>query len=125
MASNVRWLRMLMASTLTAAAAICAPTAAAQPAAPARLPKPITYAAPTKATYLRFADEMEGMLRRDVLGVWFPRSVDHEHGGFYSDFARDWQPTKSEGKFSVAQGRMTWVAAQIVMRRSDLKEQYL
>jgi mannobiose 2-epimerase len=51
--------------------------------------------------------------------------VDHEHGGFYSGFARDWQPTKSQGKFSVFQGRMTWIASQIVMRRPDLKEQYL
>lgn len=88
-------------------------------------PKPIIYAAPSKASYLKFADETEAMLRRDVLGVWFPRTVDHQHGGFYSDFARDWQPTKSEGKFSVFQGRMTWIAAQIVMRRPDLKEQYL
>jgi mannobiose 2-epimerase len=59
------------------------------------------------------------------LEVWFPRTVDRQHGGFYSDFARDWQPTKSEGKFSVFQGRMTWIASQIVMRRPDLKEQYL
>jgi mannobiose 2-epimerase len=65
------------------------------------------------------------VLRRDVLGVWFPRTVDHEHGGFSSDFARDWQPTKSEGKFSVFQGRMTRIASQIVMRLPDLKERYL
>src|SRR5271165_5866124 len=104
--SSTRWPMVWM---FTVAAAICAHTAAAQSAArPNALPpKPVSYAAPSKATYLKFADETEGMLRRDVLGVWFPRSVDHEHGGFYSDFARDWQPTKSEGKFSVAQGRMT------------------
>jgi mannobiose 2-epimerase len=117
--------QLLMASMLVVAAANCAQTAAAQAAPPASKPKPIVYAAPTKATYLKFAGETEAMLRRDVLAVWFPRSIDNQHGGFYSDFARDWQPTKSEGKFSVFQGRMTWIAAQIVMRRPDLKEQYL
>ena len=124
-------LRMLMTSMLTVIVAVCAHAAAAgsagdrvQPtpivyAAPSKAtatkPKPIAYVAPRRATYLKLADETETMLRRDVLGVWFPRTVDRQHGGFYSDFARDWQPTKSEGKFSVFQGRMTWIAAQVVM----------
>ena len=106
-------------------ALICPYVADAQSPASPVAPQPITYLAPTKANYLKFAAETEATLRRDVLDVWFPRSVDHEHGGFYSNFARDWQPTKSQGKFSVFQGRMTWIAAQVVMRRPDLKEQYL
>lgn len=121
------WSLLLMALMLAAAGAACThPPAVQSTATPAATtPRPIAYAAPSKASYLKFADEAEVMLRRDVLNVWFPRTVDHQHGGFYSDFARDWQPTKSEGKFSVFQGRMTWIAAQIVMRRPDLKEQYL
>lgn len=120
-------LRLLVALILGFAGATCTHTETVNPATTpaATKPKPITYAAPSKATYLKFAGETEAMLRRDVLAVWFPRSIDNQHGGFYSDFARDWQPTKSEGKFSVFQGRMTWIAAQIVMRRPDLKEQYL
>ncbi len=106
-------------------ALICPYAADAQSPASPVAPQPITYLAPTKANYLKFAAETEATLRRDVLDVWFPRSVDHEHGGFYSNFARDWQPTNSQGKFSVFQGRMTWIAAQVVMRRPDLKEQYL
>jgi mannobiose 2-epimerase len=78
-----------------------------------------------KDSYLKFADEMESTLRKNVLGVWFPRTVDNVHGGFYSEFTRDWKPAKSEGKFSVFQGRMTWMAAQIVMHRPDLSDQYL
>ena len=88
-------------------------------------PAPITYLAPTKANYLKLADEMEMTLRRDVLGVWFPRTVDNLNGGFYSNFSRDWQRTRSEGKFSVFQGRITWLAAQIVMQRPDLRDQFL
>lgn len=75
-------------------------------------------------TYQKLADEMEVTLQRDVLAVWFPRSVDSETGGFYSNFTRDWQPTKSEGKFSVFQGRMVWVAAQVIMQRPEVRSQF-
>ena len=75
--------------------------------------KAVTYIMPTKDNYLKLANEMETTLRRDVLGVWFPRAIDHEDGGFYSNFTREWQRAKSDGKFSVFQGRMTWLAAQI------------
>ena len=50
---------------------------------------PITYIAPSKAAYLKFADETEAALRRDVLDVWFPLTVDKENGGFHSNFTRD------------------------------------
>jgi N-acyl-D-glucosamine 2-epimerase len=75
----------------------------------------------TKDDYERLAMEMETTLQRDVLDVWFPRSVDKEKGGFYSNFTRDWQRTDSEGKFSVFQGRMVWVASQVVMHRPQSK----
>jgi mannobiose 2-epimerase len=88
-------------------------------------PDPITYLAPSKETYLRFADETEAMLRRDVLDVWFPRTVDNQNGGFYSNFTRDWKPDGSQGKFSVFQGRMTWISSQIAMRRPELKDRFL
>ena len=78
---------------------------------------------PGKDTLLKLADEMEATLRRDVLGVWFPRSVDPQ-GGFHANFTRDWQRTNSEGKFSVFQGRMVWVASQVSVQRRDLKDQY-
>jgi|ERR1700730_1270388 len=119
--------RRRMISALTLGGVISTHIAGAQfpRSPPPAKPNPITYVAPSKAIYLKFADETEAMLRRDVLGVWFPRTIDREHGGFYSNFARDWQPLKSAGKFSVFQGRMTWIAAQIVLRRPDLKEQYL
>jgi mannobiose 2-epimerase len=78
-----------------------------------------------KSSYQKLADETEAMLRRDVLDVWFPRSVDNVHGGFNAGFNRQWQPTASEGKFSVFQGRMTWITSQIVLKRPEMKEQFL
>jgi len=77
-----------------------------------------------KDIYSTLASEMETTLQRDVLGVWFPRAVDKESGGFYSNFTRDWKPASSEGKFSVFQGRMVWVAAQVMMRRPEMKDEY-
>jgi len=77
------------------------------------------------AVYAKFEKETETMLRQDVLGVWFPRTVDKDNGGFRSNFTRDWKPYGRESKFSVFQGRMTWISAQVAMRRPDLKAEYL
>jgi mannobiose 2-epimerase len=79
---------------------------------------------PTRDTYLKLAGEVEDALHKDVLGVWFPRAVDNEHGGFHSHFARDWKKLPSDGKFSVFQGRMTWVAAQAAMREPQRKQEF-
>lgn len=84
------------------------------------------YLPPTRESYLKLREETEVMLRQDVLEQWFPRTVDNENGGFRSNFARDWTPLqRSDGKFSVFQGRMTWISAQVAMQRPELKEQFL
>jgi len=81
--------------------------------------------APTRENYLKLAAEVDTMLHRDVLDVWFPACVDNKNGGFYSNFSRDWRPYPTNGKFSVFQGRMTWISAQIAIRHPEMKEQYL
>jgi mannobiose 2-epimerase len=81
--------------------------------------------APIAKSYLKLADEMEAALHQHVLGVWFPRCVDEENGGFWSEFTRGWKRTNSAGKFMVFQGRMTWIAAQVAERRPELREQFL
>jgi mannobiose 2-epimerase len=81
--------------------------------------------APSRELYLGVAAEVDDALHADILNVWFPRSVDREHGGFHSHFTRDWQWVPSDGKFSVFQGRMTWVASQVVLREPKLKSQFL
>jgi mannobiose 2-epimerase len=117
-----------MITKLSQAASIVLLLVFAQPGkaqAPTADSKPFTYVEANKSNYLKLADQTDAMLRQDILGVWFPRSIDHENGGFYSEFNREWQPTKSLGKFSVFQGRMTWISSQIVIHRPDLKDQYL
>lgn len=112
---------MPAALILLLACALAAPTRAAAPKHGGQAGD----VRPGRQIYLRLAGEAEKLLRRDVLGVWFPRSVDKERGGFRSNFTRDWEPAPGDGKFSVFQGRMTWVAAQVAMRRPDLREQFL
>ncbi len=86
---------------------------------------PTSDARPTRADYLKLAGEVQNALDTDVLQVWFPRSVDREHGGFHTHFTRDWQWAPSDGKASVMQGRMTWVASQVVLRDPKLKAEFL
>lgn len=88
-------------------------------------PDSVVYFPATKAIYLKFAGEVDDSLRREVLDVWFPRALDNEHGGFLSNFSREWKPLDEESKFSVFQGRMTWISSQIVQRQPALKQQYL
>jgi mannobiose 2-epimerase len=73
-------------------------------------------AAPDRAAYLALAAEVDHALHADVLDLWFPRSIDNQHGGFHSHYARDWTALPSDGKFSVFQGRMTWVASEVILR---------
>jgi cellobiose epimerase len=80
---------------------------------------------PTRELYLKLASQVDGELHTDVLGAWFPRSIDKVHGGFLSHFSRDWRQLPSDGKFSVFQGRMTWVAAQVVLREPEFKDEYV
>jgi len=80
---------------------------------------------PDRATYLKLASQVDNALHADILDAWFPRSIDKEHGGFHTHFARDWKWLPGDGKGSVIQGRMTWVASQVVLREPQLKAQYL
>src|SRR6185437_11474136 len=96
---------------------------AQQPAGPAQ--DDFKYLPPTRDTYLKFQTQVEEMLQQDVLNVWFPRSIDNQNGGFYSVFSREWEPGPSQGKFSVFQGRMTWISSQMVLRHPETKERFL
>jgi mannobiose 2-epimerase len=86
---------------------------------------PSTAVRPTHDTYLKLAAEVDEALNRDVLNMWFPRAVDREHGGFHSHFTREWKWAESDGKFSVFQGRMTWVASQVVLREPEKRDQFV
>ena len=79
----------------------------------------------TAADYRRVADEAEADLRRHVIGVRYPRSVDRERGGFHATYGRDWTPRPDDGRFIVYQARMTWLPAQVALARPDLRDEQL
>lgn len=82
-------------------------------------------AAPAPETYRNLADEAAQQLRKNVLGVWFPRCVDNDNGGFDCNFSRDWTKQTNDTAFLVFQARMTWICATVAKQRPDLKETYL
>jgi mannobiose 2-epimerase len=60
------------------------------------------------------ADELETALRRDVIDVWFPRSLDREYGGFLCDFDYRWNPIGPNEKLLEFQARHTCFAAEAI-----------
>jgi mannobiose 2-epimerase len=115
----------IMSFTLTLLQCVAAVSALAQNSPAASAEASIDYLPASKEAYQKFAKEIDTTVGRDILNVWFPRTVDKEHGGFRSNFARDWKPFGQESKFSVFQGRMTWISSQIVLRRPELRQQFL
>ena len=115
----------MIVATCVASAAMSGQTLPRLPASAHSSRQPIRYLAPTRENYLKLSAETEAMLDHDVLEVWFPRCVDNQHGGFSSNFRRDWKPEASQGKFSVFEGRMTWISSEIAVRRPQRREQFL
>jgi hypothetical protein len=64
-------------------------------------------------------NELETELRR-VVGVWFPRSVDREHGGFLCDFNHRWKASGPQHKMLEYQARQTTTSAQAAIHFPNL-----
>jgi mannose/cellobiose epimerase-like protein (N-acyl-D-glucosamine 2-epimerase family) len=123
MSAKIAWCKVIAAGLAVVLGTVCVPGRAQAPEQ--KSSKEIKYLASGREAYRQFEKETEEMLRRDVLDVWFPRTVDNVNGGFRSNFTRDWKPYGKESKFSVFQGRMTWISSQVVLRRPELKDKFL
>jgi cellobiose epimerase len=64
-------------------------------------------------------NELEAELRR-LMSVWFPRSVDLEHGGFFCDFDYRWKQRGSQLKMLEYQARQTIAAARAAAYYPDV-----
>lgn len=70
----------------------------------------------SKDTYWKGVDkEMDKLLFENMLPVWYPRVIDNEKGGYFSDFTYDWKPEGSQQKMIVTQARHVWSCAQLMM----------
>jgi mannobiose 2-epimerase len=56
--------------------------------------------------------DVENVLRRHVIDVWFPRSLDREYGGFLCDYDGRWRARGANEKLLEFQARHTWFAAE-------------
>ena len=56
--------------------------------------------------------EVRESLRREDLAAWYPRAVDHQSGGFLSQFEADWTPSGAQDKMIVTQARHVWMNAR-------------
>jgi mannobiose 2-epimerase len=73
----------------------------------------------------KVADEMEAYLWKHVLKPRFPACVDGEHGGFHTNYGRDWKPLPDRGRFIVYEARVVWTAATLARLRPDTAAEYL
>lgn len=78
----------------------------------------------TAEQYAQLAEEIEGHFLKEVLPFWFPRCLDQEYGGFRPHFRSDGSLGPLNDKTIVFQSRMTWVAAEVAQRYSELAETY-
>jgi cellobiose epimerase len=59
------------------------------------------------------AARFERDLRRHVMDAWFPRCVDRQSGGFFSDFDRRWRLNGPQHRMLETQARQTRTAARL------------
>jgi mannobiose 2-epimerase len=66
--------------------------------------------------------ELERTLTENVLGFWFPRCVDEEHGGFITSYDERGEFAGNGHKQVVTQARMVWLTARLA--REGYGEEY-
>ena len=69
--------------------------------------------------------KLEKMLNEHTLELWYPRIIDENNGGYYSNYSYNWQKDSIQNKFLVTQARHVWTlsrAYQFYTDRSVYKE---
>ncbi len=64
----------------------------------------------------QLAVAMEKSLTKDLLGIYYPRSMDTVYGGFLSTFTFDNKPAGNQEKMVVTQSRHTWTTSKAALR---------
>jgi len=59
---------------------------------------------------------IEHSLQADIVDVWYPKSIDTEHGGFLTSFDAQWEPQSLQLKGIVIQSRHVWTCARLSER---------
>ncbi len=70
-------------------------------------------------------DEVQQALETELQGLFFPKTVDREHGGFHENMGRDGSLLPDSGYSVVYQARMTWTAAAYAEFQPERKAEFL
>jgi mannobiose 2-epimerase len=71
---------------------------------------------PSEGDYRRLGKEVDEVLVRHDIAVWFPRCVDTVHGGFTAGYSNTWERLPGQTKGLVFHARMSWFAALVSER---------
>lgn len=70
------------------------------------------------------ASELERVLTENILGTWYPRTLDFQRGGFLTNFSHEWIALPEQEKHIVTQSRGLWTASNAALRYSDNEHFY-
>lgn len=79
---------------------------------------------PSREVYRQLADQMDSNLKTQILDKWFPGAL-NDKGGFLQNYAEDWTPQPNNSSGIVYQSRLTWTAAQAIVKFPDQAALYL
>jgi mannobiose 2-epimerase len=88
-------------------------------------PEQVDAAPPRNEDARRLHEKIDGLLRAELTGRWYPHALDRALGGFHQGFARDWTATPDENRFLVYQARMTWTAAAFAAYSPPHRNEYV
>ena len=80
---------------------------------------------PEKQQEESIKSQLEQILNDHTLNLWYPKVIDRNNGGFYSNYAFDWTKKSNQDKFIVTQARHVWTlskAFEFYPRRDEYKE---
>lgn len=58
------------------------------------------------------AEKLEKMLNEHTLELWYPRIIDENNGGYYSNYSYNWIKDSIQNKFLVTQARHVWTLSR-------------
>ena len=67
---------------------------------------------PVEVAQSHLSTELRQILSEYSLGSWYPRVIDHNNGGYYSNFSSDWSKEPEQNKFIVTQARHVWTLSK-------------
>lgn len=57
-------------------------------------------------------DRLEKILNEHTLQLWYPKVIDNNNGGYYSNYSYDWTKQNDQNKFIVTQARHVWTLSK-------------